>query len=84
MLDRSVEESEIPALYAAADFAVAPYRAVTTPGSLILALSLGVPVIAPALPPVLELLKSKRREDLRELEHARFFEKDPDRPNLAP
>ena len=57
MLDRTVEESEIPALYAAVDFAVAPYRAVTTPGSLILALSLGVPVIAPALPPVLELLE---------------------------
>jgi glycosyltransferase involved in cell wall biosynthesis len=29
---------------------------VTTPGSLILALSLGVPVIAPALPPISELL----------------------------
>jgi glycosyltransferase involved in cell wall biosynthesis len=57
IMDRTVEESEIPALFAAADFAVAPYRAVTTPGSLILSLSLGVPVIAPALPSVTEVLE---------------------------
>jgi glycosyltransferase involved in cell wall biosynthesis len=57
MVDRAIEETEIPGFYAAADFAVAPYRAVTTPGSLILALSLGVPVIAPALPSIIELLE---------------------------
>ncbi|HXV23509.1 MAG TPA: glycosyltransferase family 4 protein [Alphaproteobacteria bacterium] len=56
IVDRTIEESEIPGFYAAADFAVAPYRAVTTPGSIILALSLGVPVIAPALPNITELL----------------------------
>ncbi len=56
IVDRVIEESEIPGFYAAADFAVAPYRAVTTPGSVILALSLGVPVIAPALPSISELL----------------------------
>lgn len=57
IVDRAIEETEIPGFYAAADFAVAPYRAVTTPGSLILALSLGVPVIAPALPSITELLE---------------------------
>lgn len=56
VVDRPIEEEEIPGFYAAADFAVTPYRTVTTPGSLILALSLGVPVIAPALPPISELL----------------------------
>lgn len=56
IVDRAIEESEIPGFFAAADFAVAPYRAVTTPGSLILALSLGVPVIAPTLPAIRELL----------------------------
>jgi glycosyltransferase involved in cell wall biosynthesis len=56
IVDRPIEEEELPAFYAAADFAVTPYRKVTTPGSLILALSLGVPVIAPALPPIAELL----------------------------
>jgi glycosyltransferase involved in cell wall biosynthesis len=56
VVNRSIEESEIPQFYAAADFAVAPYRAVTTPGSLILALSLGVPIVAPALPTIRELL----------------------------
>lgn len=56
IVDRAVEESEIPGFYAAADIAVTPYRAVTTPGSIILALSLGVPVIAPALPSICELL----------------------------
>ncbi len=56
IVDRAIEESEIPAFYAAADFAVAPYRAVTTPGSIILALSLGMPVIAPALPSICELV----------------------------
>jgi glycosyltransferase involved in cell wall biosynthesis len=56
IVNRTIEQEEIPAFYAAADFAVTPYRAVTTPGSLILALSLGVPVIAPALPIISELL----------------------------
>jgi glycosyltransferase involved in cell wall biosynthesis len=57
LVNRAIVESEIPGFYSAADFAVAPYRMVTTPGSLILALSLGVPVIAPALPPIRELLE---------------------------
>ncbi len=56
VVDRMIEESEIPGFYAAADFAVAPYRAATTPGSIILALSLGVPIIAPALASVTELV----------------------------
>lgn len=56
IVNRPIAEEEIPAFYAAADFAVTPYRSVTTPGSLILALSLGVPVIAPALAPISELL----------------------------
>ena len=56
VVNRAIEEGEIPGFNAAADFAVAPYRAVTTPGSLILALSLGIPVVAPKLPSICELL----------------------------
>lgn len=49
---RFVEDQEIPVYYGAADVAVFPFRAITTSGSMILALSYGCPVIAPNVPSI--------------------------------
>lgn len=46
---RFVSEPEVPIIFAAADFVVAPYVRVMTSGTVMLALSLGRPVIAPNL-----------------------------------
>ena len=54
--NRFLEEAEIPDLVAGADFMVAPYLASLTAGTLLLALSLGRPVIAPRLPTIAELI----------------------------
>ncbi|MGC8839497.1 MAG: glycosyltransferase, partial [Anaerolineae bacterium] len=51
-----IPDDEVQVYMAAADFAVFPYRRATTSGAAILALSFGVPVIAPALGPFPELL----------------------------
>ncbi|NRQ32315.1 glycosyltransferase [Nonomuraea sp. NN258] len=45
-----VPESEVAALFAAADVVVLPFREVTTSGSALLALGHGRPLIVPALP----------------------------------
>lgn len=51
-----IPDDEVQVYMAAADFAVFPYRRATTSGAAVLALSFGVPVIAPALGPFPELL----------------------------
>lgn len=43
----------------ACDVGVIPYHRITTPGSLILFLSFGKPVIVPALPPIMEVAGKK-------------------------
>lgn len=53
-----VEDAEIPALLAAADFFVLPLQHILTSGSLLLAQSYSLPVIAPAHPFVQEALGS--------------------------
>ncbi len=45
------------ALFERADFVVAPYREISTSGTVMLALSLGRPVIVPALPGILEWVR---------------------------
>jgi glycosyltransferase involved in cell wall biosynthesis len=48
-----VPDARVPVLFAAADWAVLPYRRITTSGALILALSFGVPAIVPDVPELL-------------------------------
>jgi beta-1,4-mannosyltransferase len=56
MENRFLDEAEIPNLFASVDFVVAPYVASLTSGTLMLAMSLGRPVIAPRLPTLAELI----------------------------
>lgn len=49
---RFITNEEIPVFYAAADLALLPFRAITTSGSLILALSYECPVVTPAIPSI--------------------------------
>lgn len=82
-----VPEAEVDALFHAADAAVLPYRAILTSGGALLALSLGRPVIAPALPSLRELLENGRDALLYDPEAAdglagalrRFADLAPDR-----
>lgn len=55
-----VPADEVPDLFAAADFAVLPYRRILTSGSLLLAFTLRRPVIAPAFDTVAELVEDGR------------------------
>jgi glycosyltransferase involved in cell wall biosynthesis len=54
--DRYLSDAELLELLGAADFVVAPYRASLTSGTVLLAMSLARPVIAPRLPTVAELV----------------------------
>lgn len=54
--DGDVPADEVPDLFAAADFVVLPYRRILTSGSLLLAFTLGRPVVAPAFDTVAELV----------------------------
>jgi glycosyltransferase involved in cell wall biosynthesis len=54
--NRFFGQAEIPDLVASADFMVAPYLASLTSGTVLLAMSLGKPVIAPRLPTLAELI----------------------------
>jgi glycosyltransferase involved in cell wall biosynthesis len=54
--NRFLDQAEIPDLVASVDFMVAPYLASLTSGTLLLAMSLGRPVIAPRLPTLAELI----------------------------
>lgn len=47
--DRFLDEMEMQLFFRAADFAVYPYQKILTSGSLLLALSYGVPVVIPAV-----------------------------------
>lgn len=53
-----VEEHQLPELFHIADFVVMPYQSVLTSGTLLLALSLGKPVIVPDLAELLELVSA--------------------------
>lgn len=55
-----VPESEVAALVGAADVVVLPYRTIMTSGTLMLALSLGRPVVAPDLPAITEVVEDGR------------------------
>ncbi|WP_157505620.1 glycosyltransferase [Geminicoccus roseus] len=57
---RFLPEADLGSLVAAADFIALPYRAILTSGSLMLALSLGRPVIAPDLPAITEIVADGR------------------------
>jgi glycosyltransferase involved in cell wall biosynthesis len=56
MENRFLDEAEIPDLLASVDFVVAPYLASLTSGTLMLAMSVGRPVIGPRLPALAELI----------------------------
>lgn len=49
IFDRFLDESELQVLYRAADIAVYPYTSILTSGSMLLALSFGVPTVVPAV-----------------------------------
>lgn len=51
-----VPDERVPLLFHAADALVAPYRAILTSGAAMLALSLGRPVVGPALPGLTDLV----------------------------
>jgi beta-1,4-mannosyltransferase len=53
-----VAHDQVPLYFSAADFVVLPFRRALTSGSLLLALSYGVPVIAPLFPFIQEAAKS--------------------------
>jgi len=53
---RRIEDEEIPVLFSAADIAVFPFADVLTSGSVALAMSYDLPVIAPRLPGIVEIL----------------------------
>jgi beta-1,4-mannosyltransferase len=54
--DRHLSDAELPALFGDADFVVWPRRPSLSPGAVLLALSLGRPVIVPRLPTLAELV----------------------------
>ena len=56
VIETQVSDTTLQWYFRAADWAVQPYRDVITPKSLICDMSFGLPVIAPGLPPVAELL----------------------------
>jgi glycosyltransferase involved in cell wall biosynthesis len=60
VLDGFIGDAEVPALFAAADAVVAPYRRTLTSGTAVLALSLGRPVIAPGLFHIAETVEDGR------------------------
>lgn len=55
---RYIPESEIPTLFAAADFAVLPYRKVFNSGAAVLAMSQSTPVVAPDMGSLTAVLPS--------------------------
>lgn len=55
-----IDEVEVGRLFAAADYALFPFRRISTSGSLLLALTFGVPVIAPAVPALAETVTHGR------------------------
>src|SRR5690606_28321688 len=55
-----VEDEDVARLFAAADYALFPYRRISTSGALLLALTYGVPVIAPRIPALVGLLQDGR------------------------
>lgn len=52
-----VPDADLPLWFGAADVVVLPYRKLLTSGILLWALSYGVPVVAPDVPPVRELVR---------------------------
>lgn len=54
-----IRDSDMCVYLSAADYLVLPFRRVLTSGSVLLAMSYGVPVIAPSVPVVVETLKGK-------------------------
>ncbi|MDX6750932.1 glycosyltransferase [Geminicoccaceae bacterium 1502E] len=66
VIDRFVAEEEVAPLFHAADAVALPYRAILTSGTLMLALSLGRPVLAPAFEPLQEVVRDGREALLYE------------------
>lgn len=56
VLDGFIDDDEIPPLFAACDFVLAPYRRSMTSGTVVLAFSMGRPVIAPRLFQIAEIV----------------------------
>jgi glycosyltransferase involved in cell wall biosynthesis len=64
ILDGHIDDATVADLHAAADFAVLPLEEVTTSGSLMLALSFGLPVIAPRHSAIVDLVSDGREGSL--------------------
>lgn len=60
LLLRHVPDDELQVLFHASDACILPYRAVTTSGAALLALSFGCPIVAPRLGPFPELAADGR------------------------
>ena len=58
--DGTLPDDEVAVLFAAADFVVLPYRSILTSGSLMLALTLARPVVAPAFDAIAEVVADGR------------------------
>ena len=56
--NRYIDDNEIYLFFSAADFAIFPFKSILNSGSVLLALSLNVPVIAPSLGGLIELSES--------------------------
>lgn len=59
MTNRFVDDMEMQVFMRAADFAVYPYHKILTSGSLLLALSFGLPVVIPAVGMTREVLEGR-------------------------
>ncbi len=70
LIPHFVDDAVVQYVLRAADFVVAPYRRTLTSGAVALALGFGRPVIAPALPPILEVVRPGREALLYRAEDA--------------
>ena len=70
-----VADNDLQNYLNAADFAVLPYKNILTSGSAILALSFGLPVIAPAMTSLVELIQDGVNGFLYDPEHPQGLEK---------
>lgn len=70
LIPHFVDDGVVQYVLRAADFVVAPYRRTLTSGAVALALGFGRPVIAPALPPILEAVRPGREALLYRAEDA--------------
>ena len=72
-----IDEAELVRLFHLADFVVMPYKALLTSGTLMLALSLGKPVILPDFPELLDVVNDGVEGNCLQIRRAGRLDKSP-------